>query len=80
MDHFKRLLSYSLQIIALLFYPYNMSIKNIDFKFPNRKKSKKTDLSLLSTQYMLDSEYLILASRFYPDVLSTGKQITAGGD
>ena len=57
-----------------------MSIKNIDFKSPNRKKSKKTDLSLLSTEYMLDSEYLILASSFYPDVLSTGKQITAGGD
>ena len=80
MNHFKRLLSYSLQIIALLFYPYTMSIKNIDFKSPNRKKSKKTDLSLLSTEYMLDSEYLILASSFYPDVLSTGKQITAGGD
>ena len=29
---------------------------------------------------VLDSEYLILASRFYPDVLPTGKQITAGGD
>lgn len=64
---------------SIVFYPYTMSIKNIDFKFPNRKKSKKIDLSLLSTEYMLDSEYLILASRFYPNVLPTGKQITAGG-
>lgn len=65
---------------SIAFYRYTMSIKNIDFKFPNRKKSKKTDLSLLSTEYMFDSECLILASRFYPDVLPTGKQITAGGD
>ena len=35
---------------------------------------------LLSKEYTLDSEYLILASRFYPDVLPTSKQITAGGD
>ena len=32
---------------SIAFYPYTMSIENTNFKFPNRKRSNKTDLSLL---------------------------------